>query len=181
MKIQKIELQNFRQFYGEQSLTLSTNPIKNVTLVHAENTVGKTTLLNAVLWAFFELTTKKFENADDIICHDAISEGQSSAKVTVDFMDEDSEYTVSRTFSKGSNGSKTRLSAHRIVDGDHKRIDAGQTLIGSIIPKPMAKYFFFDGEAAETFAAEGNRQEVRKAVRDILGCSFVDVARADLL
>jgi hypothetical protein len=33
----------------------------------------------------------------------------------------------------------------------------------------MAKYFFFDGEAAEAFSAEGNRQEVRKAVRDILG------------
>jgi hypothetical protein len=63
-------------------------------------------------------------------------------------MGEDAEYTVSRTFSKGSNGSKTRLGVHRIVDGDHRRIDAGQTLIGSIIPKPMAKYFFFDGEAA---------------------------------
>jgi DNA sulfur modification protein DndD len=52
MKIKKIELQNFRQFYGEQSLLLSTNVTKNVTLVHAENTVGKTTLLNAVLWGF---------------------------------------------------------------------------------------------------------------------------------
>lgn len=178
MKIKKIELKNFRQFYGEQSLVLSTDSAKNVTLIHAENTVGKTTLLNSVLWAFFELTTKKFENAEDILCHDAASEGQALAKVTVDFIDEDDEYTVSRIFNKGAKD--TKLSVHKIVQGDHKRIEAAQTLIGSIIPKPMAKYFFFDGEAAETFSAEGNRQEVRKAVRDILGCSFVDVARADL-
>lgn len=39
MLIQKIVLNNFRQFYGEQVLHLSTNENKNVTLIHAENGV----------------------------------------------------------------------------------------------------------------------------------------------
>lgn len=180
MKIKKIELQDFRQFYGQASLSFSLDPVRNVTLIHAENTVGKTTLLNAVLWAFFEMTTKKFENAQDIVCHEAANEGRSSAKVTVDFTDEGADYTLTRILTKSLKDQITKLHVHRVVDGDLQHLSAGQTLVNSIIPRPMAKYFFFDGEAAETFSAEGNRQEVRRAVRDILGCSFVDTAKNDL-
>lgn len=41
MIINKIRLENFRQFYGSQEIDLSTDTKKNVTLVHAENGFGK--------------------------------------------------------------------------------------------------------------------------------------------
>jgi DNA repair exonuclease SbcCD ATPase subunit len=47
MKIERIKLRNFRQFYGDQEIELATDPIKNVTLIHAENGIGKTTILSA--------------------------------------------------------------------------------------------------------------------------------------
>jgi DNA sulfur modification protein DndD len=178
VKINSVGIENFRQFYGIQKLELSCDPEKNVTLIHAENTVGKTTLLNSILWALYEITTKKFENSDDIISHEAANEGISSSTIQVKFEDNNKFFEVSRKFLDSRNGNK--LYAHKINDGNYEKIDAPQTLVNSIIPKAMAKYFFFDGEAAETFSAEGNKKEIRDAVRDILGCSFVDTAVKDL-
>jgi chromosome segregation ATPase len=45
----------------------------------------------------------------------------------------------------------------------------------------MAKYFFFDGEHAETFSAETNYKAVGKAIRDMLGCSVAQAAIDDLI
>src|SRR6516165_12825119 len=53
MKLEKLVLENFRQFRGRQELTLSTLNDRNITLVHAENGFGKTALLNAFLWGFY--------------------------------------------------------------------------------------------------------------------------------
>ena len=49
MLIKKIVLTNFRQFYGDQTIHFSTNEDKNVTLIHAENGVGKTALLLSLI------------------------------------------------------------------------------------------------------------------------------------
>ena len=48
MKILSLKMTNFRQFYGRQELHFSTDSKKNITLIHAENGVGKTALLNAI-------------------------------------------------------------------------------------------------------------------------------------
>ena len=56
MLIQKIVLNNFRQFYGEQELHLSTDENKNVTLIHAENGVGKTALIEGLAKNIVEKT-----------------------------------------------------------------------------------------------------------------------------
>lgn len=45
MKLRKLELKNFRQFYGQQSVEFSTDREKNITLIHAENGTGKTAFL----------------------------------------------------------------------------------------------------------------------------------------
>jgi DNA sulfur modification protein DndD len=49
-----------------------------------------------------------------------------------------------------------------------------------VIPPEMAKYFFFDGEAAESFAAARNFKEIGNSIRSILGCFLADTAIADL-
>lgn len=71
MFLEKIILRNFRQFYGEQEIVFSCNPQQNVSLIHAENGVGKTTLLNALLWCFYKDLTARFENPEKIVCNQA--------------------------------------------------------------------------------------------------------------
>ena len=50
MILQEIRLSNFRCFHGEAHIRFSSDPEKNVTIIYAENGVGKTTLLNELLW-----------------------------------------------------------------------------------------------------------------------------------
>ena len=53
MILEKMILENFRVFEGTQEIVFSNDPIKNVTIIHAENGFGKTTLLKALLWGFY--------------------------------------------------------------------------------------------------------------------------------
>lgn len=53
MILEKLVLDNFRQFYGRQEIVFSQSDDKNVTIIHAENGFGKTTLLNAFLWVLY--------------------------------------------------------------------------------------------------------------------------------
>lgn len=53
MLLRKIKLKNFRQYYAEVVINFATDGFKNVTVIHAENGVGKTALLNAIKWCFY--------------------------------------------------------------------------------------------------------------------------------
>ena len=104
MFLEKIILRNFRQFYGEQEIVFSCDPKQNVTLIHAENGVGKTTLLNALLWCFYKDLTARFETPDKIVSNQAKQEDIFDASVEV-FFEHDEQ--ISKGASKDRN-SKVR-------------------------------------------------------------------------
>jgi len=181
MLIKKIELENFRQFYGEHSIELSTDPKANVTLIHAENTFGKTTILNAVLWAFFEDVTGNFENPEKILNFDAKDEGATTASVCVEFEFKGIQYSAKRSFDQTAGAkSRTTLFAYKITKGNFDPIPSPETFIGSVVPRQMAKYFFFDGEAAAAYSSAKNHKAVGEAIRNILGCFLAERAIQDI-
>lgn len=69
MKLEKLILENFRQFRGRQEISFSTYDDRNITVIHAENGFGKTALLNALLWGFYghEGLTEDVEQKDKIV------------------------------------------------------------------------------------------------------------------
>ncbi|WP_204351312.1 AAA family ATPase, partial [Serratia marcescens] len=67
VKIKRVDLRDFRQFHGHEHIEFATDDTRNVTLVHAENGVGKTTLLNAVFWALYNRTTPRFEQRSRLV------------------------------------------------------------------------------------------------------------------
>lgn len=181
MRIKKVSVKNFRQFYGSQELEFPVTGKRNVTLIHAENGFGKTSILNAVLWALFKQVTPKFERPEDIVNYEAIEEGEKTAEVEVLFDFKDQDYLVQRTHHQQWEGrEKTELSAFKIQGGNAKVLNAPETFTASVVPPEMAKYFFFDGEAAESFAAARNYKEIASAIRSILGCQLAETAIADL-
>ena len=96
MWVERIELNDFRCFYGAREMEFSTERDKNVTLIHAENGVGKTTILNAMLWCFYGMTTPKFEQKEDLLNHDAARAGRSTAYVEVSFEHKGNPYRARR-------------------------------------------------------------------------------------
>ena len=181
MILEEIRLHDFRCFNGESSITFSTDPVQNVTLIYAENGVGKTTLLNALLWCFYGETTSRFEKKEDILNYDAKKEGKSMASVEVMFEHSGSRYMAKRYFRIGPQADTGRpFVVARIDQGSHTNIDSPDTFINTVIPREMASHFLFDGEHAEVFLGESNRGSIRSAVRDILGCSLIETAIEDL-
>jgi DNA sulfur modification protein DndD len=178
MWIEEISLKDFRCFFGEHSIEFSQDPKKNVTLIHAENGVGKTTLLNALLWCFYGDTTAKFEKRDDLVNYDARAEGRVQAYVEVLFEHNDKSYRARRYTKRASH--EREFTIMRLDDGHLFTLQNPDAFINTVIPRGMAGHFLFDGEHAEVFLGEDNRSSIRKAVQDILGCSLIKTAISDL-
>lgn len=177
MWLETIILKDFRCFFGEHQFELSQDREKNVTLIHAENGVGKTTLLNALLWCFYAQTTGKFEMPDDLVNHDAKVAGRKQAYVEVLFEHNGGRYRA-RRYTAGS--TDRTFTIMRLDQGHHHELDHPDAFINSVMPRGMAGHFLFDGEHAEVFTGDDNRKRVRQAVQDILGCSLVETAISDL-
>ena len=181
MILERIRLKDFRCFYGESDIKFSTDPDRNVTLIYAENGVGKTTLLNALLWCFYGETTERFEKKEDILNYDAKKEGRTTASVDVLFEHNGSHYIAKRFFVTGQRADKSRtFLVARIDEGSQIDLPTPDTFINTVVPRDMASHFLFDGEHAEIFLGENNRGSIRSAVRDILGCSIIEAAIDDL-
>lgn len=178
MKLLEIRLEDFRQFSGSQKITVSHDDDKNVTLIHAENGFGKTTLLNALLWCFYEVTTGKFEGKDRLVNFEAIRSGKKTAFVEVQFEHEGDVFLARREAHDGSR--RAPLTVFSITHGNHEELPNPDTLINSVIPRSMAPYFFFDGEQAEAFSGERNNRVVGDAIQTMLGCDVAQTAISDL-
>ena len=53
MLIKELELENFRQYIGTQTVKFSDDPEKNVTLILGKTTSGKNTLIQAFRWVLY--------------------------------------------------------------------------------------------------------------------------------
>src|SRR5688572_1215687 len=93
-------LENFRQFYGQQSLTLSDDDERNATIVYGANGAGKTTLLAAFTWALYNRFPPAFQQPEQLVNERALAEAtgghEVGARVVLEFEHEGSRYTVER-------------------------------------------------------------------------------------
>jgi DNA sulfur modification protein DndD len=178
MWLEQITLNDFRCFCGEHAIEFSQDPEHNVTLIHAESGVGKTTILNALLWCFYAMTTPRFEKRDELVNYDALAAGRHHAFVEVLFEHYNSRYRA-RRYTKGG-AIDREFTIMRIDDGHHHTLPNPDAFINTVIPRGMAGHFLFDGEHAEVFLGEDNRRSVRQAIQDILGCSLIKTAVSDL-
>jgi hypothetical protein len=48
MKLERLQLENFRQYYGRQRLTFARDAKRNVTVIHGINGAAKTSLFSAI-------------------------------------------------------------------------------------------------------------------------------------
>ena len=53
MKFSKIRINNFRQYYGNVELDLSTSNERNIVLIGGKNGYGKTNLLLSIVWCLY--------------------------------------------------------------------------------------------------------------------------------
>ena len=178
MLLIKLKLHNFRQFYADKTeINFSTDIQKNITLIHGENGIGKTTILNAILWCLYEKLTHDFEQKHALISLQSIKEGGKSCRVELNFEYENKLYLGQRNF---QNTEQTTFKLFEITNSNYAEIPNPDAFINSILPKDMAEYFFFHGEGVSNINTNKSGEKFRRAIRDILGFHLAETAVEDL-
>ena len=190
MILERLVVENFRQFRGRQEIVFSDNRARNVTLVHAENGFGKTTLLNAFRWALHgdDGLTDDFEKPEEIINDVEARSGRDpnevAAAVELTFKHDLERITITRKLTlaqQRADHHKPLLTVEVMRDGQTFNNVAGPAQkIRTIVPEGIAEFLFFNGENIDHLAMEENSAKVAEAIRVMLGLELLKTTINDL-
>ena len=177
MRLLQLKMTDFRQFFGEATLKFSSENQSMVTIVHGENGVGKTTILNAIHWCLYGRTLGDFEEPDRLVNDTALNEyGRTTANVELQFVHDETVYRLSRTYNHSTK--KSILEGFRVLQGNNEPVRGIGRVIQRLIPSHMAPYFFFHGEGLVTLGTAVGKYGFRDAIRAILGFNYAEKAIA---
>jgi DNA sulfur modification protein DndD len=196
MKLNKIQLVNFRQFKSA-SFDFASGKVANLTLIHGEMGHGKTALLNAFRWVLHGRNGVKRTLTDpEYIVNSQLAQSDPSAEAKIVLIFEryvkgvgNLNVVVERIIS-AADQSVDQRSAGRLKATitnqtnpaaaiDNLESASAQNFINAILPEGILDILFFDGEGVDKLVSERNAQLV-EAVRTILGFSIIEAAVADL-
>ena len=171
----KLTLSNFRIYQGEHNIEFSTDSEKHLTVVHAENSTGKTTMLNSIKWCLYG-ETPDFTDSKTLV-NDRCQ--QNTCSVRLNFVHGGKEYSAYRVYNQTTR--ESRLTLNEISQGGaHSPIDEPDSAIDNILPKDLSNYFLFAGEHFTGALGTDDRVSHRRAIRDILGFTLPELAIEDI-
>lgn len=166
MRINKLILENFRTFYGRHEIEFATSSKASLTVFVGENGSGKTTLLNSIYWAFTGQVTKQFSESNILINKDAAYDKNNLCAVEIEFETPTQKFNLTRKTNKTIETSD--LALHIIHKNGHlepiNKMHIEQ-YIEKLIPKKLASWFIFDGEAIGNLHLNGDslfKQELQQ-------------------
>ncbi len=190
MKLNSLKLTNFRQFKSA-SVNFANDAQGKVTVIHGENTQGKSALLAAFRWVLhgYEGISSSIQDPDVIVNREAVElEPGAFASVELVFTtsSEDGLFHVvatrtiearNQTSALHRNGSiKLSVTNQTGSDGTYTLKDAdAQVYLSSIIPSGLLDLLFFSGEAIDKLST-GVSSGIGEAVRTILGFAVLERA-----
>jgi len=195
MKIKEIELYNFRIYYGLNKIEFNQSNGKNINIISGKNGFGKTTLLMSLVWCLYG---KQMEQVDDMydkeisdqggyaryiansLNREARADGNDSFYISILFTDINipefpcKELKIKRTYNINSGRSET---VEVYFDDNLKREESEdyhpESFIREfILPKEIAKFFFFDAEKIVNLAeitTDEQRKKLSIAYSEVLG------------
>jgi DNA sulfur modification protein DndD len=171
----KLELLNWRQYLGQHSINFSVDPSKHLTVVHAENSVGKTTMLNAIKWCLYN-KTPEFTNSYNLVSDRS---DKKTCRVRLDFKYGGVTYTALRVYDEKSQTSKLNLASIE-KNGSEMPLSNPDAVINSILPSELSNYFLFAGERYSKALGEDSNVSHIDAIRDILGFTMSERVIEDI-
>ena len=191
MLIKKLELENFRQYIGSQTIEFSIDREKNVTVLIGVNTSGKTTLVRAFEWVLYGTNEFDDKNLLNKNVAENMQVGETKAVKGVLTIEHDSGtgepityvierkqiYTCTGT-SVRANVSEAKLSYFQ-PDGQTKTIlnTDFYTNVERILPRRLAGYFFFGGERVGNIAT---KSDIEESVQGLMGLDVLKNAISHL-
>jgi DNA sulfur modification protein DndD len=186
MRIRSIELTNFRQFAGQQEFSLMGEKDRPVSLIFGANGAGKTNMLNAFTWTLYGEMSDDVEYQERMVT-DSVWRATASGdfvEVAVELtLDHEGEaYRIRRSIKARKEADDQRAASAGVEmwvirgDGSSETIEYPQPKIDSILPKRLARFFFFNGERIEKLVQKHAYAEVRQDIKTLLGLEVVERA-----
>jgi len=195
MQLTKIVLKNYGVYRDKVEFDLTTTDEKPVILIGGTNGAGKTTLFESILLGFYgqsyfdkKTTRKTYEKFLSNKIHRFLGTATSadSTSIIIDFNfyhnGAISKYSVDRTWHNDDG----RIIETLKIRKDGTRLDSveesqWQSFIEELIPKGVAKLFFFDGEKIVKMAEDESQEiEIKSSFDSLLGLDIVEQLRSDL-
>lgn len=195
MKLDRIILENFRQYFGRQRLEFAQDSQRNVTVIHGVNGAGKTSLFLAINWCLYGRSvdkTKIIDNVGELISKEAISRARPGERVKtaveLHFLHDGQRYMARRELAgirKEEVGVSVELNDHFTLmrarpDGQWESIPNPIRTINSILPANVRTYFLFDGEKIDEFAKPESHKDVHDAIYLVLKLEILARAKRHL-
>lgn len=204
MYIEKVEIKNFRIYYGTNHIVLPTIPGKNVYIISGDNGHGKTTFLTSLVWCLYGKQMQEVDKfyKDRILASrgykgylascmnkQALSRGEVEFSVSISLKDIalPGIQCESMQITRRCNINKENDILEIKIDGtDNELVDEiGQQLFiqDFIMPKEIAKFFFFDAERTVTIAEMQSTEDKKllsEAYSEVLGIKKYEDLRRNL-
>ena len=194
MKLHSLTARNFMPYKGELELTFPQDEQRNVMIVFGDNMRGKTSILNAIRWAFYGEALGRHSRPiplQDIVNKDAALVDDWRVEVHVKFDANGCTYDLRRIADRRqlvatpSRPQDFAKSIHLTRDGSAVPGDQVEAEIGLIAPKQISRFFLFDGELLqeyETLLIEDSQQgqQIKEAIEQVLGVPALTNGRVDV-
>lgn len=193
LQIKALHVEDFGPFKGRQTVALSGED--GVTVVYGENMRGKTSLLNAIRFAFFgkvigrgtkQMSLHKVGNWE------RVAQGSYGFEVQLEFTDDGGAYKLTRTcrpragvsVPTGDDDYSVEYFVER--DGNVLGPQQAEAELKRILPEQIARFFLFDGELLQEYEDLLSNEtdmgrRISEAIERILGVPVLTSARATLL
>ena len=181
-------------YKGEMELTFPQDEQRNVVIVFGDNMRGKTSILNAIRWAFFGEAVGRHSRPiplQEIVNKDAALADDWKVEVHIKFDANGHAYDLRRVAERRqmvaapSKPEDFTRSIHLTRDGSTVSGDQVEAEIGLIAPKQISRFFLFDGELLqeyETLLIEYSQQgqQIKEAIEQVLGVPALTNGRVDI-
>ena len=194
MKLHSLTAHNFMPYKGEMELTFPQDEHRNVMIVFGDNMRGKTSILNAIRWAFYGEALGRHSRPiplQEIVNRDATLVDDWRVQVHVKFDANGYAYDLRRVADRKdlvatpSKAEDFTRRIHLTRDGSAVSGDQVEAEIGLIAPKQISRFFLFDGELLqeyETLLIEDSQQgqQIKEAIEQVLGVPALTNGRVDV-
>lgn len=189
MIIKSLKLHNFGVYAGDNEFVFEGN--KPIVLIGGMNGRGKTTFLEAILLALYGPNSFAYIESDyktytqylrSYVNRDAID---SLCWIELLFENQNGEAVENYRIIREWEGFSKRLNESLIVykDGEYSEFltNNWSMFVENILPSALSNFFIFDGEKIAELAVDTSNEQLKKAIRAMLGISVLDVLKNDVL
>jgi DNA sulfur modification protein DndD len=188
MKIDYIELQNYRQ-YRDEEIEFNLDSDKDITVIKGDNGAGKSNLLNSVTWALYDEETHIADKNKGLHLPNTkkvseMEEGDTcEVAVEIEMKDRNGRrHNIERSVSYEKTGpGKVReisgsqgFSYARETGNDMKVMSNPEHHLNLNLPGDISKYFFFDGEQLNRYFERSSESRIKDAVFNISQLEVLD-------